>query len=215
MRGKIFQILISATIALTTFKSSAQGGMKAITLNQKNLPAGIKYEGKLKKGLRWTDKNGGNVVITSETGIHRNEKFAHESDGEDAELFAYHYIVKNNKVTTGWKIYDYISDCPLDITATFTDAAFQITDLNKNGIAEIWILYKTACSGDVSPADMKLIMYENGKKFAMRGTGKALLGIEKGVKQYDGGEYTFDKAFTGAPESFRAFAKKLWNANAI
>ncbi|RZJ58145.1 MAG: hypothetical protein EOO45_26965 [Flavobacterium sp.] len=215
MRGKIFLILISATIALTTFNSSAQGGMKAITLNQKNLPAGIKYEGKLKKGLRWTDKNGDNVVITSDTGIHRNKNFAHESDGKDAELFAYHYIFKNNKATPGWKIYDYISDCPLDITASFADAAFQITDLNKDGIAEIWILYKTACSGDVSPADMKLIMYENGKKFAMRGTSKAFLGVEKGVKQYDGGEYTFDKAFTHAPDSFRVFAKKLWNANAI
>lgn len=55
-----------------------------------------------------------------------------------------------------WKIYDYISDCFVDIKAKFIDNTFEITDLDNNGIAEIWLMYKTSCSGSLDPSDMKI-----------------------------------------------------------
>ena len=186
----------------------AQSSFKVVKLDANKLPKGIKCNGKLKDAIRWADKIGDNVVITSETGIYENPKFKHENDGSDAEVFAYHYIVSDT-LQLSWKIYDFIQDCPVDIEASFIKNSLQATDLNNDGIAEIWIMYKTVCHGDVSPCDMKIIMYQGQHKFAMRGRNKVPLTI----KEYYGGEYKFDKAFNEGPKEFRDFALKLWNKN--
>ncbi len=203
-----FLLLINVSILF------GQESLSPTKLNAKQLPKVIEYEGKLKSALQWKDANGDNIVITTETGIYQNRKFKHDSDGVDAELFAYHFIITDSKPAQTWKVYDYISDCPVDIEASFVGGAPNITDLDNDGIAETWLIYKTVCHGDVSPADMKVIMYEDNQKHAMRGREKVFEGSDdKGVKHYDGGEYTFDPAFANAPESFRKFAKKLWNQN--
>lgn len=206
----IFLVLL----ALSSFKTIAQGRIELTPIDLKKLPAGIKYEGELKAGHRWTDLNGDNIAIITETGFHQSKKFEHVSDVVDKEIFAYHFIIKNNKATPTWRVYDYISDCDVDTEANFIPETFRVSDLDKDGYAEVWMLYKTACRGDVSPADMKVIMYENGTKHAMRGTEKVFGGTdEKGTTHYIGGEYTLDPAFANAPESFRAYAGKIWNEN--
>ncbi|MCP2027334.1 hypothetical protein L1276_002491 [Flavobacterium sp. HSC-32F16] len=185
-------------------------------IDSTQFPASIKYEGFVKNAVRWKDKLGDNIVITTETGYHINKKFQHESDGSDAELFAYHFIVSGNKVKQAWKVYDYISDCPVDIVASFVKNTFQVTDLNKNGIAETWLMYKTACHGDVSPCNMKIIMYEENQKYAMRGESKIQVGLlDNGEKQFIGGEYKLDENFKKGPKVFKEFAQKLWSDNLI
>jgi len=194
----------NATLLLVLINISicvAQEKLSLSKLNASQLPKGAEYEGTVKSALKWKDANGDNILITTETGIYVSKKFKHESYGADAELFAYHYIIKGGKPVLTWKMYDYISDCPVDIQANFVSGPPNITDLDNDGLAEIWLIYKTVCHGDVSPANMKLIMYENGKKHAMRGTEKIVQGVdEKGNKSYYGGQYTFDTAFTNAPQ---------------
>jgi hypothetical protein len=82
----------------------------------------------------------------------------------------------------------------------------RLTDLNKNGIPEIWMVYKTYCKGDVSPSTMKLIMYEGKQKYAMRGSSK----VRVSVKDFAGGEYKFDKAFEASTSAIKKFAQQLW-----
>ena len=72
-------------------------------------------------------------------------------------------------------------------------------------------MYKTVCHGDVSPSDMKIIMYENDKKYAVRGTNK----VQISPKEYTGGQYAFDEAFKKAPEAFRQYAAQLWKKNLL
>ncbi|RFZ82290.1 hypothetical protein DYU05_16890 [Mucilaginibacter terrenus] len=72
-------------------------------------------------------------------------------------------------------------------------------------------MYKTACRGDVSPSDMKIIMYEGGKKYAVRGTNK----IKVGEKIYEGGAYTTDEAFKTGPLVFAKYAATLWKKNLL
>lgn len=103
-----------------------------------------------------------------------NKKFKHENDGGDAQIFAYHYILKQNKAVQTWRIYNLIMDRPVDIEAEFIKDSFQITDLNQDGISEIWVMYKTVCHGGVSPSNMKIIMYQWQQKFALRGPNKVL-----------------------------------------
>jgi hypothetical protein len=86
-----------------------------------------------------------------------------------------------------------------------------ITDLNHDGKAEMWMMYKTVCHGDVSPSTMKIIMYEGSQKFAVRGTNRVKLSANK----FLGGEYSFDDAFKTGPEPFREFAKQLWQKNIL
>ena len=185
-------------------------------IDSTQFPSSIKYEGFIKNAVRWKDKSGDNIVITTETGYHINKKFVHENDGSDAELFAYHFIVSGNETKQTWKVYDYISDCPVDIVASFVKNTFQVTDLNKNGIAETWLMYKTVCHGDVSPCDMKIIMYEGNTKYAMRGENKVAVGIDdNGKQQFEGGEYKLDENFKKGPKVFKEFAQKLWKDNLI
>jgi hypothetical protein len=179
---------------------------KVTTLTSATIPKGIPYTGKIKNAVRWIDQQGDNVVITTETGVYANKK-SENGEGRDADLFASHYLIKKMGVEPTWKVTDRIKDCPLDIQVAFIRNSFQVTDLDKDGMAEVWIMYKTACHGDMSPCDMKIIMYEGQKKFAMRGENK----IKVSETETYGGEYKMDDAFSKGPKVFSDFAKKLWN----
>jgi hypothetical protein len=205
--------LVSLYIGLATLLPLtilAQGSIKVTSLDKSKLPAGVKYAGKLKNAIRWTDKSGDNILVTAETGAYRDTKVKHENDGSDAALYAGHYIVGDSLHLT-WKVYDFINDCNVDFTAAFMKNTLQVTDLNNDGIGEVWIMYKTACQGDVSPLSMKIIMYEGTQKFAMRGHNK----VRVAEKEYIGGDYKFDDAFNAGPKAFRDFALKLWDKNII
>ncbi|TDO19535.1 M949_RS01915 family surface polysaccharide biosynthesis protein [Pedobacter duraquae] len=187
-----------------------------VNISIDQIPPEIKYEGKIKTAVQWTDQLGENIVLTTETGIYQSKKFKHESDGEDAELFAYHFIKSDGSYKQTWKVYDYISDCPFDVDASFIDKAFTITDLNHNGTAEIWLMYRTVCQSDLSPSDMKIIMYEGQQKFAVRGESKVMHGIDdNGNKMYMGGEYKIDDALSNGPKVFLDFAQTLWDKHMI
>lgn len=203
---KQYILVLTVFVSLTVF---GQGQISVKQLDLTKLPKGIKYEGKIKTAVRWVDSLGDNVAISTETGIYQSKKFKHENNGADAELFTYHYLVKGDIAYQTWRVYDFISDCPVDIEAKFVKNSFQVTDLNQDGIGEIWILYKIVCHGDVSPCDMKIIMYHGQQKYAMRGQNK----VQISDKEFYGGDYKFDKAFNDGPKEFLEFAKKLWDEN--
>ena len=47
-------------------------------------------------------------------------------------------------------------------------------------------MYKTVCHVDVSPCDMKIIMYQGGQKYAIRGKNKVFYGTwESGIENSD------------------------------
>jgi hypothetical protein len=179
------------------------------SLDVKDFPKAIPYKAKVKKALSWTDGLGKNLAIWTETGIYSNPKFKHENNGADAALLAYHFIFDKKNAVETWRIYDYVADCPVDIEASFMPNACQVTDLNQDGVAEIWSMYKTVCHGDVSPCTMKIIMYQGAKKYSMRGENR----VELSKNEFYGGSYQFDKAFVDGPKVFLDFAKKLWQKN--
>jgi len=192
---------------LLTESATVEAQIKVTTLDSKKVPKGIQYSGEIKEAFQFNDKDGIHIVIITETGSYINKKFKHNENGTDAEVFAYHYIIRPESVDQVWKVYDVVKDCPFDIEASFIKNAFQITDLNNDGIAEIWLMYKTVCRSDVSPHDLKIIMYVGHQKFAMRGHSR----IRVSEKDYMGGEYKFDTTFLKGPATFREFAKKLWS----
>ena len=178
---------------------------KLTQLDKSAIPRKIQYGGNIIQAVRWADNSGDNIVILSK------EIKPEDTDGSDGNLYAYHFIVSGDSIKQTWRIYDHLKDCPVDMFLFFLDKSFAITDLNNDGFAEIWVMYKVSCQGDVSPVPMKIIMYQNGKKYAARGTTK----VPISENRYDGGNFSFDESFKSAPVEFRQYAEKLWKQHEL
>jgi hypothetical protein len=165
------------------------------------IPSSVIYKGSVLAMAQWDDKLGSNIVFITETAENSNE------DSRSKELFAYHVVKRDSDYKQLWKINDFIKDCPVDLTLEYISKSLSITDLDSNGIAESSFLYKMSCKGDVSSDNMKLIMHEKEKKYALRGTMELLM--RRGV--YERGTMNVDKSFDNAPSVFLEFAKDQWN----
>ncbi|WP_259017103.1 M949_RS01915 family surface polysaccharide biosynthesis protein [Emticicia fluvialis] len=152
----------------------------------------------LLKKIEFKDKNGLNYVIAA-------MEEAAKDDYNSRTLWIEHYVKGTTKTLKLLKeVVDFEKDCPVDNQLALIDEAFEVTDLDKNGYAEIMFMYKTGCKGDLSPSGLKLIVLQNGKKAAIRG--KSLI---KGFKNTD--EKQQDAAFLALPQVIRQHADNLWN----
>ncbi|GAB3937253.1 M949_RS01915 family surface polysaccharide biosynthesis protein [Mucilaginibacter myungsuensis] len=197
---------LSLLLSVSTLTVSAQ--IKVTNLKPTDISKSVRYDGKVINAARFSDRAGEHLIITTETGERPSKD--KDFDGRDADLYAYHYAVNGAAYKQTWQMHDFIKDCPVDIWAQYLPNTFAITDLDKNGVAEVWLMYKTVCHGDVSPSTMKIIMHEGDKKYAVRGTNM----VKVPGEQY-GGSYTFDATFKAGPEVFRKYAADLWKKNLL
>jgi hypothetical protein len=183
---------------------------KLTQLTKSTLPKDIKYSGNIVQAVRWTDSTGNNIVLLTKDDKVQSKNALDEGYSE-AALYAYHFLVSDNITRQTWRLYDYVKECPVDLFLDYVNKTFAVTDLNKDGKAEIWLMYKVSCQGDVSPIPMKIIMYEDDKKHAVRGTTQVQVsGTEKA-----GGEFSFDEPFKKASSAFREYAEKLWKRHKV
>lgn len=175
--------------------------IKGLTYDIGSVPKDIKYSGKIVASAKWTDKNGDNYIIVTETEMKNQD-----ADNRAKELFGYHYTVNGDNTKQLWKINDFIKDCPVDVTLEYMPKSLSVTDVDKNGVAETTFLYRMSCKGDVSEDDMKLMMHEGETKYAIRGSMK----LKMGGETY-GGKMNVDASFDKAPKEFLDYAKEQWN----
>lgn len=161
----------------------------------------VPYSYQLKRAKKWHDASGENWLVLYETGSYIEKGKSNSS----AKLAAILYQKSDSGFVQKWKMNDYIQDCDLDVTCSFYDDQLSITDIDNNGYAEVTMLYALSCKGDVSPNSKKLIMYEKGKKYAIRG--EELMVLQKDTI---GGAMNVDASFKDAPPAFLAFAKDYW-----
>ena len=164
------------------------------------IPEEIKYQGTIIAMAKWKDALGDNVVFVTETAETSNE------DTRSKELYGYHYIL-NDDTGQLWRIYDFVKDCPLDLTLRYMDRSLEVTDLDSNGIGESSFLYRLACKGDVSSDDLKLIMHEGRDKYAIRG----IMDIYLNGKLFQKGEMNLDPSYQNAPGKFSEYSVSKWN----
>lgn len=179
-------------------------------ISERNLPKEIEFEGNLKKLRILNDLDGEHIILLTETGKIPSKKILNQEDEYDYKIFAYDYLLKKteNKYILNWKTQDFETNCEFDLIMGFLKNTFKITDLDKNGKSEIWIMYQKACVSDVSPIEMKIIMHEGKQKFALRGNSVVNPGDGR-----IGGEYKIDENFKNAPKEFEEFALKMWKEN--
>jgi hypothetical protein len=197
-------------LLLFIYASIAYGQITAIKTDTTKLPKQIKYLGHITNAVTWKDNLGINYVLTTETGEYKTK----DKEGDEytnAALYVYHYVTKGDSTSLVWRIFDFSKDCAFDIFVKFIDKAFKVTDLDKNGIAEVWVMYNNQCTSDVSPAPTKIIMYEGNKKYAVRGESR----VQVSEKDFTGGQYTLDENFRSGNSLFRQFAINLWEKNKL
>ena len=147
-----------------------------------------------------TDRLGsGEIVLVEE----REREYACGGDAPCRDKYIHAYRFADDEQI--WQINDLVEDCPFSPEIEFLTQGLRITDLDDDGLNEIWVVYRLGCRSDVSPLDMKIIMYEGRKKYAIRGSQRIYVD-----GSYDGGEYKMDAAFREGPESFRRYGKNLW-----
>ncbi len=175
-----------------------------LPISKSQCPKEIVYHGQLDSIFKWTDKTGEYIAIQTSTGI-QNDKIDNTGSG-DLYTYCFKFDAVKKQYVRIWHLHDFINNCPTDIEVEFLPNTFQITDLNKNQVPEIWTMYKTACRGDVSPSEMKIICYEGMKKMAMRGRNR----VKISAREFDGGEYVMDKAFQTSHTEIIKHARNLW-----
>jgi hypothetical protein len=173
----------------------------------KTLPAGIDYQGVVSDAVVVSDKNGASIIVITETAVQPSKTWP---DSKEKEMFVYRYITQSEGPRLLWKVYDFVKECPLDTDATFLGGAeakgITVTDLDNDNDAEVWMAYRLICRGDVSPGEVKIIMYEGKTRHAMRGKSK----VKVSPTDYDGGSFTIDQDLEKAPQVFKDYAKQLW-----
>jgi hypothetical protein len=192
-------------------QSESNADIDELPFDKNNLPAEIKYNGNIITGKRWKDNNGENIIIICTT----KEKETKDKYGETVltkEIYAYNYANTGKGFAQLWKMYDFVSECPFDISLEYKEKSLSLTDIDKDEVAEITFMYTNDCRSDVSPCSLKLLMYENKTKFALRGVTRIdLKGEEEGFAEiHEGGTYDIDKSFKNAPAGFLDFAKSHW-----
>ncbi|HEY8931525.1 MAG TPA: hypothetical protein VIM55_20145 [Mucilaginibacter sp.] len=183
--------------------------IKLTKIDPKTLPKTVQYKGVIDHAVKYSDKAGEHLMITTEA---NSVKKSEDSDDEKTQdLFASNYLLTYGQWILEWQMHDLVDACQFDMGGGYIPNTFAVTDLNNDGIAEVWLTYTLVCRSDVSPDDMKIIMHEGSKKFAMRGHTK----VKVNATRYMGGDYKFDDAFKAGPDAFRQYALKLWNKNVV
>lgn len=155
----------------------------------------------LREAKKWYDATGENWLVLYETGSY----IPKAKSGATAKLAAILYQKTDSGFIKTWTMNDFITDCELDVTCSFYDNHLSVSDLDKNHIAEVMMVYALSCKGDVSPNNKKLILYTNGTKYAIRGEELMLMG-----KDTLGGVTNMDSNFQQLPQVIRDSALKHW-----
>jgi len=189
--------------------------IKIDTLIYDEIPKSLDFRGVVVTALTWTDKQGENILILSKSGEfawkeyqeHDTTKFQLQ---DKSELYA--YLFQKRKESDSykklWRIYDYTECFGVDMYVGFKPKATTVTDIDKNGIAEVTIPYVLFCRGGMDPGVMKIIAYQGDTKYALRGE----TAICREGKLLFGGEYKADEA-TQKNETFYNFLKARWEAH--
>lgn len=183
--------------------------VRLLTFNKSRVPPDPARKGRIVAGARWSDSNGTNLLLMTETGEYVSKRDSADGDEEkDAELYAYHYVLQSGgRWRLLWRVYDYEKSCPYDVSVEFLPGSLTITDLDNDGVAETTFLYKLGCRSDVSPLGLKLILHEGRTKYAIRGS----MRVKPGPEGYYGGDKRIDPAYSRAPRAFKEHSLKQWN----
>jgi hypothetical protein len=171
---------------------------------EEKLPEMIQTYGEsaeLVDGAYWKDGNGENyfaLYLQIEEG---------RGEAQTCRIRAMHVAdLGGGRYMAKRRLTDFVENCEFDLIMDMIPGSLTVTDLDSNRMAEITFVYQMGCVSDVSPLSAKLMMLENGDKYAIRGetTLKMAGGLQKGKKE-------IDPSFEDAPVALQAYAVAQWD----
>jgi hypothetical protein len=199
--------------------------IKQEIIKTEELPSYAKLDGTKKSAWTWTDKNGTNYLLFSETGIVSNE------DHSSAKIMVGHWSESKGDHQLLQRSEAEVDSCEFDVTLAFIKESISVTDLDKDGTAEVSFMYRKACRSDVSPAELVFIMNEGKDRYVLGGLSwiqssqddsltvtednanlETLPGYDKTGDEYmkTFGRYESEITFIESPPEFLPYARKQW-----
>ncbi len=151
----------------------------------------------------WEDANGENYLIRTleEEALALTE---YDVNFYDQNLHVYHYTGQSNEVKLKRELLDFVKECDFDLIVKHVENP-KLVDIDRDNIGEIMFIYRLACTSDVSPSTQKLVVFEDGQKYILRGSTEVF---------GDGGDYTpGDEFINNAPDELLEEAILYWEAN--
>ncbi len=169
----------------------------------KSLISLLKIEGEIVDARVWTDSIGENVLVLSQLKDSILEEEGPPS--RETRLMAKHFVSEGGNYRLLYEINEVESDCSFENRAAFSTSLLAVTDLDKNGIAEIIVVYRLGCSSELSPDPLRLVLTENGNQHKITGST-----IADYAEWKDGGETHLDPSFEKLNEAQRSEAMRIW-----
>jgi hypothetical protein len=130
--------------------------------------AGIRPYGEVRQAIRWTDRNGRNLlVVTLHVDVAR-------PDGTPiaATLRVVHLVHLESRP----KMLRVLTDpsgppCGSDFVFDVTDDYVVAGDVDRDGYAEVSVAWSTSCLSEAARSPAKVALLSNGRKYILRGHG--------------------------------------------
>ncbi|ACY18416.1 M949_RS01915 family surface polysaccharide biosynthesis protein [Haliangium ochraceum] len=159
------------------------------------VPAAVRGDKEVNAGTRFRDASGDNWLVAfnsmNDAGSQLRVVLA-RVDGDSSE--------------TVNEVEDKVEDCEFDVMLYVDEEALEVTDLDKDGTGEVWFAYHATCTSDVSPSNYRLVMFEGGDEYIIRGTTSI---VDADGSKY-GGEQEIDASLQNGPAAFLEHAKERW-----
>ncbi len=129
-----------------------------------NKDGDYRYRGDLVKAVSWEDAKGQNTFVMS-----ARPKFQISEELYRKRFYAYHYVQMPDTLIRIHYMTDAVDSCICDCELTLVDNKIHVDDLNGDEIAELWFAYYLDNRCDVSPVEMGMALWSNGKQLLLRG----------------------------------------------
>lgn len=202
--SRLLVLLVVSTLATTSPVAEAQE-IAVRRLSAREVPAGIERRGTIEAARRWTDRTGDNLLVLTRAAEREGPPNEYAEPSRQREIYVHHYVRDGAGYRLLWRTADHVRGCDFDLTLAFVPGSLQVTDADRDGVAETSYAYRLACRSDLSPAALKLILHEGATKYAIRGTGD----MRHLAPGYPAPEMRMDPALARQP-ALRALAERQW-----
>lgn len=217
MKNILYVILLIPVLGFTQFSASNEANMNSYLwlglwdsenstekfyidkIGYDEIPRNLEFRGVLVEAIKWKDTLGTNILVLTQTGGFKFKDYLEDSTGytiqQKAELSAYLFRKDKNEIDykRRWKVFDYAENFGVDMYVGFIKRSITVTDLDNDGVAEVTMPYQLIVRGGMDPGILKIILYENSEKYAIRGSTAICYKGEDDKEYIDGGDYKLDE----------------------
>ena len=159
------------------------------------------FEGELIQTVSWVDLSGKNTLV-----ISGKPAYPIDADMRRAELHVYAFVTPDDLPYPQWLLQEVVDSCYCDCAVELAESPIPIHDVDKDGIAEVFLMYFLNDLCDASPMFTKLTVASGKNMYVLEGyTRRFLAPGLPGLKKISPGP-----TFSSAPSAIQQAAYMYW-----